>query len=194
MNIVEFLTLVSSEQPRKVKLLTRTAPPELLARARAPGGLRLTDLRQGSQPAREVTREYAHLLEKEAESVEIDSWERGRAVRLPSDLRELLLHANGIHLWANVEHRRSYEGLLPLSNWRPATEVFPGAAFPNASSLFVISYHSDNAAFVTVDLSTGVYYLVDTAGADLSCRIAVDVEGLLTWLWNARIPPRGNPA
>jgi hypothetical protein len=51
-----------------------------------------------------------------------------------------------------------------------------------------LSYHADSAAFATLDVDSGRYFLVDSAGADESCPIGASVEALLDWLWRSRIP------
>ncbi len=105
----------------------------------------------------------------------VDAWEaRHPGVRLPNDLRALVTEGDGIHLWACEDTGRAYFGLAPLAEWARLPELGPGCV--------VVSYHADGEAQIVVDAAAGTYFLVDTAGPDLSTPIAADVAALLDWL------------
>jgi hypothetical protein len=53
-----------------------------------------------------------------------------------------------------------------------------------------LSYHQDGAAFIVLDVASGTYFLMDTAGPDATSPIATNVEELLDWLWQSRITPK----
>jgi hypothetical protein len=111
---------------------------------------------------------------------------------LPDDLVALLGRANGIHLWADLDTGRVYEGLAPLAEWRVARQRMWGddvdpALLPDR--YLALSYHSDGAAFVVLDVESGRYFLMDACGADESSPIGRNVGDLLDWLWAHRIEP-----
>ena len=102
-------------------------------------------------------------------------------------LRALVEHTNGIHLWANLETGRSYEGLAPIEEWDLAREKMPGSLLD--VRYVALTYHQDGASFVVVDLVSGKYYLMDVAGPDTSTPIGGTTADLLDWLWKSRIAP-----
>jgi hypothetical protein len=66
----------------------------------------------------------------------------------------------------------------------------PNAGEDDLSDRYLaISYHTDHAAFITLDVDSGRYYLMDACGADETCPIGENVEDLLEYLWTRRIPP-----
>jgi hypothetical protein len=112
---------------------------------------------------------------------------------LPADLRALVERVNGIHLWANVETGRSYVGLAPVEEWELARVKMYGAAGDPGlldDRYVAISYHQDGASFVVLDVKSGGYFLMDTAGPDTTSPIAGNVEELLDWTWRSRIAPK----
>ena len=50
-----------------------------------------------------------------------------------------------------------------------------------------LSYDTDRAVFVVVDLVSDRYFLMDSCGPDESCPIGDQVEALLGWFWAHRI-------
>lgn len=111
---------------------------------------------------------------------------------LRADLVDLLTRVNGIHLWADLETGRSYQGLAPLDEWELArTKMWEPRA--DASSLedrcLALSYHADGAAFLVLDVEHRRYFLMDACGAEESCLIGDCVGHLLDWLWKSRLPP-----
>ena len=52
---------------------------------------------------------------------------------LPGDLQELLQHADGLHLWADLDTGRSYQGLAPIAEWELArTRMWGSDADPDS--------------------------------------------------------------
>jgi hypothetical protein len=69
---------------------------------------------------------------------------------LPNHLADLVSRANGIHLWADLETGRAYEGLAPLDEWGLARVKMGGRDDSPASlrdQYLALSYHADSAAF-----------------------------------------------
>ena len=119
MRLEEFIKNIASEPERTFTRTVWNTPRDVLARAAQPGGLALRDLL--SAPGRRAEQrvvQYRHILGSPAREEEVNAWQSLHPrQRLPSDLRELVLHMNGIHLWANVETGRAYSGLAPIEEW-----------------------------------------------------------------------------
>ncbi|MBS2015034.1 MAG: hypothetical protein JST00_19240 [Deltaproteobacteria bacterium] len=115
----------------------------------------------------------------------------GRA--LPPGVSGLLHDVNGIHLRANAATGRSYQGLAPVEEWRVALEQFSPAPPWMDDRFVVISYHRDGAAYVVLDLESGTFFLMDSAGPDTTSPIASTVGELLAWIWKGRLSPEGMP-
>ncbi len=195
MQIEELLKHVGGEAERTVTRTVWTTPPEVLAKAAASGGMRMTDLlsapgRRSEQ--REVR--YRHILGSPASEQVIDAWQTERPSHpLPADLRALVKRVNGIHLWANVETGRSYAGLAPIEEWDLARVKMYGPTSERSlldNRYVAISYHQDGASFVVLDVTSGRYFLMDVAGPDATSPIASNVGELLDWLWESRISPK----
>jgi len=190
-----FLNQVASEPERTIRRTVRTTPPQVLEQAARPGGMRLTDFL--SAPGRQAEQReirYAHILGAPASPGTVDAWLRQRpSLSLPADLRALLTQVNGIHLWANVETGRSYVGLAPVEEWEIARVKMYGAEADRdlLDDRFVaISYNQDGASFIAIDVVSGEYFLMDTAGPDTTSPIGSSVEDLLEWIWQNRIAPK----
>jgi hypothetical protein len=194
-----FFKLVAAESERTVTREVSSNPPELLTKVAKSGGMLLTDFL--SAPDRRVeAREfrYRHVLGPPASPEAIDAWQAQRcSYFLPGDLRDLVLRANGIHLWANAEDGRSYVGLAPIEEWDLARVKMYGPAADRTlvdDRYLAISYHQDGAAFVVLDQVSGEYYLMDSAGPDTTAPIGNNVGSLLDWLWRTRTIPKVYPA
>jgi len=101
-----------------------------------------------------------------------------------------LLRVNGIHLWADLDTGRSYEGLAPLEEWDLARRTLWGSDDHSdwlGDEYVAMSYHMDSGAFLVLKVTTGEYFLMDSAGANETCGIGADVGALLDWLWDHRI-------
>ena len=110
---------------------------------------------------------------------------------LPPVLASLLLRVDGIHLWADLGTGRAYEGLAPLAEWDLArVKMWGPSADPDLLSeqYLALTYHSDGAAFVVLDVDGGGYYLMDSCGADESCPVGRSADDLLDYLWSHRLP------
>jgi hypothetical protein len=150
----------------------------------------MSDPRQTTE--RRVMRE-GHVLGTGASPEAIAAW-RPRWPRraLPADLVELLLRVNGIHLWADLETGRAYEGLAPFEEWELArVKMWGPHAAPSllGDQYIALSYHADGAAFLVLNVDTGDYFLMDSCGADESCGIGRSARDLLDWLWSHRLSP-----
>jgi hypothetical protein len=53
-----------------------------------------------------------------------------------------------------------------------------------------LSYDQGGAAFIVLDVASGRYFLMDTAGPDATAPIASTAAELLDWLWQSRITPK----
>lgn len=82
----------------------------------------------GGEPTGKTrTATYRHILGAPASAEVVRDWqERWPSYPLPDDLRALVGQANGIHLWADVEHGRAYTGLAPIEEWKPARSAMYG--------------------------------------------------------------------
>jgi hypothetical protein len=195
MQIDDFIARAASEPERTVTRTVWTTPPEVLAKAAASGGMRMTDLL--SAPGRRAEQRdvrYRHILGPPASQQAIDTWqERHASHSLPADLRALVGRINGVHLWANVETGRAYAGLAPIEEWDLArVKVYGAVADPKLldDRYVALSYHQDGASFVVLDVQSGRYFLMDAAGPDTTAAIASNAEELLDWLWRTRITPK----
>jgi hypothetical protein len=193
--IEEFIHRVAGEPEQTVTRPVWTAPPDVLGIAAKPGGLRMTELL--SATGRHVEQRdlrYRHVLGSGALDEVVKVWEKGRPSHpLPADLRALVTRINGIHLWANSETGRAYQGLAPIEEWELArTKLFGPAADRSllGDRYIALSYHQDGAAFVVLDVASGTYFLTDVAGPDVTSPIATNASELLDWLWQSRILPK----
>jgi len=190
MQIAEFVSLVSGEPGRVVSRIVRQASTQTLAEASRPAGMSVKDLVVAA-PERTEQKflRYGHVLGPPASPHTVETWCQDRpSYPLPQDLRAIVEHMNGIHLWANLETGRSYEGLAPIEEWDLAREKMPGSLLD--VRYVALTYHQDGASFVVVDLVSGKYYLMDVAGPDTSTPIGGTAADLLDWLWKSRIEPK----
>ena len=193
MTFDQFLEKVASEPNRRTERDVRVATDELTADVHRRGGMRLTDF--VAEPRKTVARRVlrtGHLLGPGVSPVALAEWKaRWPRHPLPDDLGTLLGRVNGIHLWANLDTGRSYDGLAPLEEWNLARVKMWGADADEgllADRYLALSYNSDSAAFIVLNVETGQYFLMDSAGADESSPIGGNVGTLLDWLWEHRIP------
>jgi hypothetical protein len=193
MTFDELLERAATEPSRTSEREIRVPSADLMNEVRAAGGIRIDALLADPRhTTRRRTFRTGHVFGRPVSSSELDrsraAWSRHR---LPEDLVALLRRANGIHLWADLDEGRAYQGLAPLSEWRTASQKMWGDhADPAllADRYLALSYHTDGAAFVVLDTESGRYFLMDACGADESSPIGRSVEDLLDWLWDQRIP------
>jgi hypothetical protein len=194
MQIDEIISLVASEPTRVILRNVRVLASDTMAKASMPGGMRMTDFL--SAPARTERREfrYGHIMGAPASRETIEEWKRKWSVaHLPSDLEEFVCRINGVHLWANIETGRSYIGLAPVEEWETArVKMYGATADPSLldDRLIALSYHQDGESFVVLDLASGRYYLIDSAGPDETSPVGENIGDLLDWFWNSRIAPK----
>lgn len=188
----ELIEKIATEPARDKGIEVRVPSPEL-RREMLRGGNVVSELLADPRHTLESrTFRTGHVLGPPATPEALADWQR-RWPRypLPTDLRMLISQVDGIHLWADLDTGRSYEGLAPLQEWEPArTKMYGPDAEEGAlaDKYLAISYHSDGATFVVLDVETGGYFDMDACGADESQFIGDGVEQLLEWLWERRIP------
>lgn len=187
----ELLAEIAKEPFRIEEREVHVLPPDGLHGVATGSGLLLTELLADPRRAKERrTFRKGHLLGTSASARTIADWEQ-RWHRLPDDLRALLMRANGIHLWADLDTGRSYEGLAPVEEWMPVRMKMYGEDAEDdmlPDKYVAVSYHADGAAFIVLDVDRGRYSLMDSCGPDESCPIGDTAEALLAWLWDHRLP------
>jgi hypothetical protein len=68
-----------------------------------------------------------HVFGAPIDPTRLEAWSRQWPQHpLPEDLQDLLRRANGIHLWADLDTGRAYEGLAPLEEWDLARRTMWG--------------------------------------------------------------------
>jgi len=194
MTFDELLERIATEPNRTSEREVRVPSAELMNEIRVAGGVRVDVLMADPRHTTEHrTFRTGHLLGPPVTSAELEQW-RGAwpRHRLPDELVALLRRANRIHLWADLDEGRAYQGLAPLGEWRLARQKMWGEpADPAllAVRYLALSYHADDAAFVVLDTKSGHYFLMDACGADESSPIGRSAGELLDWLWAHRIGP-----
>jgi len=51
-----------------------------------------------------------------------------------------------------------------------------------------LSYHSDSAVYIVLNVECGKYFWMDSCGPDEGSLIGASVGELLDWVWEHRIP------
>lgn len=195
MSIADFIARVASEPERTIPRLVRKPSPELLERMKRQRGMPLIDFLAALHAGSPGELRYCtskHVLGPPASEEAIARLARAISPRtLSADLLTLVRQINGIHLWADAERGRSYEGLAPIEEWRLAHEVLiePESRDLVDNRYFVITYHDNGDGFVVIDFETGWFYFADQRSADEMSCIAENVDGLLEHLWDHRIAP-----
>jgi hypothetical protein len=191
MTFDEFRAKVATEPDRTSERDVHVPSAELLADVRNGRATRLTDF--VADPRSRVERRTSttgHRFGPGLPIAAIADWlDRWPHQPLPADLGELLGRMNGIHLWADLETGRSYEGLAPLEEWDLARVKMWGPETGQAllpDRYLALSYHADSAAFVVLNVETGTYYLMDSAGPDESCPVGARAGDILDWFWDHR--------
>ncbi len=195
MTYEELLAAIQAEPDVAYEGEAAVALPELMAELEARGGMPLVEFVSDPRQRRETKLfRKGHRVGPALDEAAIERWQYAWPEHpLPADLRALLLKANGIHLWADLENGRAYDGLAPLEEWGLARHKMHGpdaAADPLLDRYLAISYHADGACFVVLNVQSQRYFLMDSAGPDETYPIGEDVEALLGWLWKQRVAPR----
>ena len=191
----ELLRKVATEPPRVEDREVSVASPELLADVDARRGMALTDfLNDPRRTTRRRTFRRGHVLGPPLPASELARWKATWPRHpLPSDLVELLLRVNGIHLWADLDTGRAYEGLAPIEEWRLARIAMGGPSAEDdllPDRHLAIGYHADNAVFITLDVDTGLYAWMDACAPHDPSPLGACVDDLLEHLWSSRLAPR----
>ena len=122
MTFDELLARIAMEPNRTYERDVRVPNAELMNELHAAGGMRvdkfMADLRCTTERR---TFRKGHVVGPPLSTTELEQWRAAWPRHpLPDDLVALLARANGIHLWANLDTGRAYEGLAPLGEWRLA--------------------------------------------------------------------------
>jgi hypothetical protein len=186
MQIDELIRAAATEPNREVTRSVRVCSPATLE-AVPKTGISVLDLSSLPAQVERKTFRFGHLLGPPASPRALEEVVRRAPLCFPADLMNLVARVNGIHLWADLDRGRSYTGLAPIEEW----DVGGVALFYDAldDRHVSLTYHDDGAAAIVLELTSGTYYLMDTAGADHSCQIGKSSGDLLDYLWTHRIPP-----
>jgi hypothetical protein len=192
MRVDEFLEKVRAEGvvtlERDVSIPGPQAQALLASRRAVP---LLEDINHPDRHTERRTFRYGHLLGPGLSQTTLDDWQnRFRQFPLPEDLRQFLMVANGVHLWADLEDQRAYFGISPLEDWCDVATDPLGYVFdePPRGAL-VISYRRDTADFVVLDTAGPTYLWCELIGEPEP--IGSTVEDLLTHWWeHCRLDPR----
>lgn len=192
MRVGEFLENVRSQEVVTLELDVSVPGPQ--ARALLASGRPVPLTEYLSHPDRHIERRtfrYGHLLGPGLTAAELDDWQsRFPRCPLPQDLRDFLMEANGVHLWADLEDQRAYFGILPLEDWSDAASGLSAYLFetPPRAAL-IISYRHDEAGFAVLDTEGPTYLWCDLISGPEP--IGSDVEDLLAYWWqHCRLDPR----
>jgi SMI1 / KNR4 family (SUKH-1) len=191
MTLDDFLLLVDAEHPIIMELPVSVPGPaarELLASGRA---VPLSEYLGHPNRHHEMrTFRFGHLLGPGLHPNDIDEWQaRFPAHRLPADLRQFLSRVNGVELWADLDDRKAYMGILPLAQWTDVTTA-PFAYIFDAppKAALVLSHAQDTAGFAVLDTDGPIYLWCDPIGGPEV--IGTAVTDLLEYWWkHCRIHP-----
>ncbi|MEW6251798.1 MAG: SMI1/KNR4 family protein [Planctomycetota bacterium] len=183
MTIDELIRRAAAQTPISVQQEVFVSGPELRALMEK-GGMTVAEIMAHPDQRREVrTYRYGHVLGPGLSREVIRAWQAAHPEHpLPADLAELLERVNGIHLWAELDSGRAYVGILPLEEWREATEDLWQYFEPRVLGTLIISYHGNSDAFLALDARERRYLWVDVH--DIHPKlIASTTEGLLDFWW-----------
>jgi hypothetical protein len=189
----ELLRLVASQpevrETRRVKVWGST-----LRAAVDSGKLRRLDeiLNHPDQANELKTFRYGHLIGQPRSPADVRVWQaRFSQHPLPADLAALLLHADGVHFWADLDQRRAYLGIAPMDEWQDAADSDAPAIFhePPVGAL-VISYHQNGDYFAVLDTATATYRWFDHEDVSNPVVIGSSVSQLLDWFWERAVELR----
>ncbi len=193
MNVDELIAKVASEPHRAMEHDVVVHSPEWLREMKERDPVPISERPADPNMTHERrTLRVGHVLGPPLTVDALEAWQR-RWPRhpLPADLAALLLRVDGIHLWADLDTGRAYEGLAPVAEWELArVKMWGPDATPDTlpDQYLALTYHNDGSAFVVLDVDRGLYYLMDACGADESCPIGGSADDLLDHLWSHRIP------
>jgi len=104
---------------------------------------------------------------------------------LRDDVWDLLTQVDGVHLWADLETRRSYFGIRPLDEWRSTRDDDAGALFQEQPrDTLVLSYHENGDYFLLLHPGENRFVWYDPQSPGDSRTIGASVAELLDWWWD----------
>jgi hypothetical protein len=124
-------------------------------------------------------------------TAELDDWQlRFPAYRLPSDLRQFLMRANGVQLWADLDTQESYLGILPLAEWTDAARASIAYVFDEPpKATLVMSFARDTSGYAVLDTEGERYLWCDLIGRPE--LIGDSIVDLLEYWWtHCQLDPR----
>ncbi len=187
MNIDEFVKLALSQLPLSKDRRISVPGPELNAILQRERPITFAEIINHPDQTYEVKNYvYGHILEGGASEEAISQWQLIHLhLPLPDDMKVLLERINGIHLWADLEKKRSYFGILPLAQWCDMASWEWSLLFGKPpSGKVVMSYHDNGDFYLVLDTVECKYYWYDTEDIDRPTFIGSSVEELLSWWWN----------
>jgi hypothetical protein len=195
----ELLRLVASQPEVRETRRVQVWGPTLRAAVDSGKLRRLGEILSHPDQTSELkTFRYGHLIGPPRASSDVEAWQaRFPEHPLPADLAEFLLHADGVHFWADLEQRRAYFGIAPMSDWQDAAaNDAPALFFEPPTGALVISYHQNGDYFAVLDTVTSVYRWFDHEDITNPVVIGSSVSHVLDWFWTraAELRPAGNQA
>jgi hypothetical protein len=165
----------------------RIPGPTLTARLQSGRPLLVSELEAHPDQHRERRRyRYGHVLGQGLDRSAIVRWqERHSDSPLAADVIDLLVHVDGIHLWADLDRARSYFGIRPLEEWRDTRDDQAHALLAESRpGTLVISYHDNGDYFLLLEPSESRFTWFDPQSPDDSESIGSSVSTLLDWWWD----------
>ena len=187
MNIDEFIKIATSQPPLSKNRRISVPGTELKAILQSGHPITVAEIMKHPDQTYEVRNYvYGYILESGASKEAISKWQSEYpSLHLPDDLKVLLERINGIHLWADLEQKQSYFGILPLAQWCDMALWGWAVLFEEIpAGKVVMSYHNNGDFYLVLDTAECKYYWYDTEDIDRPTLIGSSVEQLLSWWWN----------
>jgi hypothetical protein len=182
----EVLQLVASQPEVRETRHVKVWGPTLTAAVNSGELRRLDEISRHADQTSEIkTFRYGHLIGQPRASADVQAWQaRFSQHPLPADLASFLLHADGVHFWADLDQGRAYFGIAPMAEWQDAAaEDAPVLFFEPPIGALVISYHQNGDYFAVLDTATSVYRWFDHEDIANPVVIGSSVSQLLDWFW-----------
>jgi SMI1 / KNR4 family (SUKH-1) len=187
MTIDDFLKRVELQPTVNEQRIVNVWGPQLQALVAQRKAMTVAELMAHPDQRKESrTLPRGHVLGPGLPQEAIDSWQKRRpSYVLPRDLTELLSRANGIHLWADLDAKKAYFGILPLEEWLDASQSRLGRMFEEQPrGCLVLSYHDNGDYYLVLDTQKQAYFWFDTQDFNNPVLVAENVNTLLSWWWN----------
>jgi len=184
--VTELLRLAQSQPEIRQQRIVKVWGPKLRAEVESGRLSILSEIAAHPDQTEELrTFRYSHLLGPPLTRDQLAALQaRLSGHPLPTDLSDLLLHADGIHLWADLDFGRAYWGIAPSSEWQPAAESEWAGFFEDLQrGSLAISYHQNGDYCLLLDNVTSEYRWYDHEIIDEPTVVARSVTELLDWLW-----------